>query len=110
MAQTTASGQTKKPYVPKQLINAFQVSLLLGTMRAKGYGKRTSIAVFTKLSNAKNFNDITFDEAKYLINRLQDVTHEGLDDYINGRKTAREMGVPPYFPNLNKYKGRGRQH
>lgn len=97
MTQQTPAQQTKKVYKPKPVVNSVQTSFLVGIMRAKGYTVQdTIIKIVTALSTVTNFSDISFDEARYLVKRLPNVTKANLDAYMAGEVTRTEIGLPPY--------------
>lgn len=97
MTQEAAAQPAKKVYKPRPIVNSVQTSFMLGIMRAKGYVSQDAIVkIVTAISTAQNFSDISFDEARYLVQRLPNVTKANLDAYMAGTATRSEIGLPPY--------------
>lgn len=99
MTQKPNTPAIKKVYKPKRTVGSLQTSFMLGIMRAKGYVAQDYILrVITSLSSVSNFSDMTFDEARYFVMRLPNVSREKLDAFMAGEATQSEIGLPPYKP------------
>jgi hypothetical protein len=106
MTQET-TAPVKKVYKPRPTVNSFQTSFMLGIMRAKGYASQDYILkIVAAISSAKTFSDMSFDEARYLVLRLPNVTRAKLDAFMAGTIARSEVGLPLYDPHYGKAFGK----
>lgn len=99
--QTTAPNASKMRQPKPRAIGAMQVNFMLGIMQGKGYSASRARAVVTALSTVNTFDELSSDEARYLIARLPRISKDKLDAFMADTTSFKEIGFSKYDPRLS---------